>query len=309
MIATFERKTIKQLIVIGGPTASGKTALAVELARYFSTIVISADSRQFYKELSIGTAKPTEEEMSGIQHFFIGSHSIHLEMTAATYAKEAGDILDQQFKLHDTVILVGGSGMFIDALCNGLDDIPASKELRDQINTEFEEKGLDALLNELKASDSVYYEHVDKKNPVRIIRALEAIRLSGKPYSELRKAHKKELPFSIHRFVIDHPREQLYDRINRRVDMMMESGLLEEVRPLLPFRDLTALRTVGYSELFDYLEGKTSVEVAIELIKQNSRRYAKRQLTWFRRDPSIHWIPFDSVGKMKEEIVNLLPIS
>lgn len=304
MIATFERKTIKQLIVIGGPTASGKTGLAVELARHFSTVVLSADSRQFYKELSIGTAKPTTEEMKGVTHFFIDSHSIHNELTAASYAAEAEQLLTEQFKDHNTIILVGGSGMFIDALCKGLDDIPASKELRDQINIEYEQNGLEPLLEELRRIDPVYYSQVDKKNPVRIIRAIEAIRLSEIPFSELRKGEKKELPYSLKKFVIDHTREQLYERIDRRVDLMMEVGLLEEVRPLLQFRELTALKTVGYSELFDHLEGKTSLEEAIERIKQNSRRYAKRQLTWFRKDPDIQWIPFNTTEKMKADVLN-----
>lgn len=306
MIATFERKTIKQLIVIGGPTASGKTALAVELAKHFSTVVFSADSRQFYKELSIGTAKPTETEKSGIGHFFIDSHSIHEELTAATFAKEAEALLAEQFKEHETIILAGGSGMFIDALCKGLDDIPASRELRDLITQEYELNGLEHLLLELRQADPSYYAQVDKKNPVRIIRAIEAIRLSGKPYSELRKAESKGLPYEVRKFVIDHPRDQLYERIDRRVDIMMDAGLLEEVRPLLPYKDLTALRTVGYSELFDYMEGKTSLEEAVELIKQNSRRYAKRQLTWFRRDPSIQWIPYTTIQKMKEDILERL---
>lgn len=244
--------------------------------------------------------------MKGIQHYFVDSHSVQNELTAATYAKEATELLEKEFKKHDTIFLVGGSGMFIDALCNGLDNIPASKELRDQINQEVNDTGLDPLLNELKSKDPVYYNIVDKNNPARVIRAIEAIRLSGQPYSLLRKAEKKGLPYKIEKFVIDHPREQLYDRINRRVELMMDAGLLEEVRSVLPYRNLTALRTVGYSELFDYLEARTTLEEAVELIKQNSRRYAKRQLTWFRRDPSIQWLPFDTTEKMKEDLLSRL---
>ena len=303
MIATFEKKTIKRLIVIEGPTASGKTALTVELASHFSTVVFSADSRQFYKELSIGTAKPLDNEKKGIPHFFVGSHSIHKELTAASFAKEAEKLLAEQFKLHDTILLVGGSGMFIDALCDGLDDIPASRDLRDLITLEVEKNGLEALLNELEQTDPVYYAQVDRKNPVRIIRAIEAIRLSGKPYSEMRKAQKKGLPYDLQKFVIDYPRHALYERIDQRVDRMMDAGLLDEVRSLISFRDLNPLKTVGYSELFDYLEGKTSLSESIERVKQNSRRYAKRQLTWFRRDPSVNWIPFNTTEKMKEDIL------
>jgi tRNA dimethylallyltransferase len=242
-------------------------------------------------------------EQKDIKHYFIDSHSIHDELTAAQYAQEALELLDKLFKTHDQIILVGGSGMFIDALCNGLDDIPASKELRDKLNSELIENGLEALLTELKEKDPEYYNQVDKQNPARVIRALEAIRLSGLPYSTMRKATQKKHPFEIKRFVINHPREQLYDRINRRVDNMMAQGLLEEVKKVKDFRHLSSLRTVGYSELFDYLDNKTDLPTAVELIKQNTRRYAKRQLTWFRRDPSVVWIPFNSVENMKEDIL------
>jgi tRNA dimethylallyltransferase len=244
--------------------------------------------------------------MKGIQHFFIDSHSVENELTAATYATEASELLDSTFAEHDTVILVGGSGMFLDALCNGLDDIPASRELRDQIDLEFRTHGLEILLEELRSKDPGYYSKVDRNNPARVIRAIEAIRLSGQPYSTLRKAENKGLPYGIRKFVIDHPREQLYERINRRVDLMMDAGLLEEVRSVLQHKSLTALRTVGYMELFDFLDGRISLEDAVELIKQNSRRYAKRQLTWFRRDPSIEWIPFDTTEKMKEDVLDRL---
>lgn len=244
--------------------------------------------------------------MKGIQHFFIDSHSIKNELTAATYATEATELLNKAFAEHDTVILVGGSGMFIDALCNGLDDIPASRELRDKIDLEYRTHGLEVLLEELRSKDPEYYSKVDRNNPARVIRAIEAIRLSGQPYSTLRKAEKKGLPYGIRKFVIDHPREQLYERINSRVDLMMDAGLLDEVRSVLQYKSLSALRTVGYTELFNFLDGKISLEDAVELIKQNSRRYAKRQLTWFRRDPSIEWIPFDTTEKMKEDVLERL---
>jgi tRNA dimethylallyltransferase len=214
--------------------------------------------------------------------------------------------LNEVFKTHDRVILVGGSGMFIDALCNGLDDIPASKELRDLLNIELKEKGLQSLLTELKEKDPTYFEQVDKQNPARIIRALEAIRLSGLPFSAMRKATLKKRSFEVRKFVIDHPREQLYARINQRVERMMTQGLLNEVKRVKDLRHLSSLRTVGYTELFDFLENKIDLPTAVELIKQNTRRYAKRQLTWFRRDPSIVWIPFNDIEKMKESIVQSL---
>jgi tRNA dimethylallyltransferase len=204
--------------------------------------------------------------------------------------------------------MVGGSGMFIDALCNGLDDIPSSKELRDALNQELEETGLEKLLFELKEKDPTFYQLVDRKNPVRVLRAIEVIRLTGKPFSDFRKATKKEHPFTIHRFIIEHDREKLYERINMRVDLMMQQGLLEEVKSVLEFKNYNSLKTVGYSEIFQFLDGTISLENAIELIKQNSRRYAKRQLTWFRKHADAKWIPFDSLETMKNEVLNHLEL-
>ncbi len=302
----MQEKTIKRLIVIEGPTASGKTALSIALAKHFSTVILSADSRQFYKELSIGTAKPSLDEQDGILHYFIDSHSIHEEFTAAQFEKAANEVLTTEFQQYDNIILVGGSGMFIDALCNGLDEIPADKDLREALSIELEEKGLDALLAELQEKDPEFYAKVDQKNPVRILRAIEVIRLTGKTFSQMRKASKKEHPFEIVRFIIEHEREKLYERINLRVDLMMQQGLLAEVQRVHEFKNLNALRTVGYSELFDFLDGKTSLDEAIELIKQNSRRYAKRQLTWFRKHTDAHLIPFDTQEKMLLKVVNEL---
>lgn len=302
------KKKIKQLIIIEGPTASGKTALSVELAKHFSTVILSADSRQFYKELSIGTAKPSNEEQQGILHYFIDSHSINEEVTAANYAREGLKILDEEFKVHDTIVMVGGSGMFIDALAIGLDDIPTDKALREELNTQLTVQGLDTLLLELKEKDPNFYAVVDRQNPVRVIRALEAIRLTDKPFSELRKAVKKELPFSIRRFIIDHQRDKLYERIEERVDLMMNAGLLQEVENVFSKRHLNALRTVGYTELFAYLNNETTLEEAVALIKQNSRRYAKRQLTWFRKHHDAVWIPFDKTEKMVQKVLDELVI-
>lgn len=294
----------KTLIVIEGPTASGKTSLSVELAKRINTVILSADSRQFYKELSIGTAKPSKEEQQGIKHYFIDSHSIHEEITSGQYAEQALEILEKEFKLHDNIIMVGGSGMFIDAVCIGLDPIPKSDEIKLQVEKEFQETGLEPLLKELKEKDFNYFQTVDIQNPMRIMRAIEVIRLTGIPYSEQRKNSQSQKDFKIKRFVINHPREILYDRINLRVDMMIEQGLIDEVKAVEPFRNLTSLNTVGYKEIFDFLNGQTTIEIAIDKIKQNTRRYAKRQLTWFRRHPDAVWIDYKSNEEMCDEIMN-----
>ena len=304
-------KTIskKQLIVIEGPTASGKTALGIELAKRLKTVIISADSRQFYKEISIGTAKPSLEDQDGIKHYFIDSHFLTEEITSAGYAKEVLGILENEFKNSDSIVLVGGSGMFIDAVCIGLDEIPKSDELKKTITLQWENEGLESLLIELKEKDIVFYNEVDKENPMRVIRAIEAIRLTGEPFSKLRNQKKKDLPFDVRRFVINHPREVLYDRINRRVDMMIDNGLLDEVKSVHHLKHLSTLKTVGYSELFQFLEARLSFQQAINLIKQNTRRYAKRQLTWFRKHPEAIWINYTTTEEMSNEIVRLLEIS
>lgn len=298
-----EVNSVKELIVIGGPTAVGKTALSVALAKEWNTVVISADSRQFYREMSIGTAKPSLEEMQEIPHFFVDSHSIKDEVNSSRFAKEAEILLKKLFQQHDKIILTGGSGMFIDALCYGLDDIPHQKSIQEQLNLEYLENGIQPLLNELEQKDFVYYNQVDKNNPVRILRALEVIRITGLPYSLLRKGTKKQHDFSIRYFVIDAPREILYERINLRVEKMVENKLKEEAKSLLPYRNLKPLATVGYTEWFNYFDGKTDKETCIDLIKQNSRRYAKRQITWFKRNEDVIWIPFGTVDEMKELVI------
>ena len=244
--------------------------------------------------------------MQGIPHFFIHSHSVEDEVSAARFEKEALQIIDVQFQHHDAIVLTGGSGMFVDALCEGLDPIPASKELRDELIRDAE-NDLNVLLSELKQKDPEYYRKVDRNNPARLIRAIEVIRLTGKTYSSQRKAMPVKRPFNIHRFVIEHEREKLYERINLRVDLMMKDGLLDEVKRVLPFRQLTPLNTVGYKELFDYIDGKTTIDEAVELMKRNSRRYAKRQLTWLRRHPEAQWIPFDTTDLMIQNIFSKLP--
>ncbi|MBB78526.1 MAG: tRNA (adenosine(37)-N6)-dimethylallyltransferase MiaA [Crocinitomicaceae bacterium] len=300
-------KKIKHLIVIEGPTASGKTSLSIELAKHFNTSILSADSRQFYKELNIGTAKPDLEEQDGIKHYFVDSHSVIDEVTSAKFEKDGLIVLNQIFKSNDVAILVGGSGMFINALCYGLDDIPTDSNIKSQIISEHEKYGTLPLLNELKEKDIKYYQEVDRNNPMRIIRAIEVIRITGKKYSELRKSKTKAAnnrTFKIHKYIINHNRTQLYNRINLRVDKMIEKGLIKEVKSLIKYRKLNSLKTVGYKEIFNYLDGYNSLESTIIKIKQNTRRYAKRQLTWFRKDKSANWINFDTNKKMKEIILS-----
>lgn len=285
------------LVVIGGPTASGKTALAVHLAQTLNTVVFSADSRQFYTEMSIGTARPTEEEQHGIPHFFIGTHSIHNELTASTYANEALSELNRQFEKNNTIILVGGSGLYIDALCDGLDEIPRCQNTRDQLTEEWKQHGLQPILRELGEKDADILATIDQSNPMRVIRALEVVRLTGKPFSQWKTNAPQKRPFKVKRLVIDIPREILYERINQRVDEMFSAGLVDEAHSLYPFKQLTVLNTVGYRELFDYFDGSCTLDEAIDRIKMNSRRYAKRQLTWFRRHPDAIWVdPTDYEG-------------
>jgi tRNA dimethylallyltransferase len=278
--------------------------LAISLAKKMNTVILSADSRQFYKETSIGTAKPSLEEQAGIKHYFIDSHSIHQPLTAAHFEKEALEILKTEFQQHETIILVGGSGLFIDALCHGLDDVPHDENIKNQLNTEFESQGLAPLLAELETKDPIFYAKVDLKNPMRIIRALEVIRITNKPFSSFHAFESKKRPFEFQKFVIDLPRELLYERINIRVDVMVENGLLQEVQDLLAWQNLSALNTVGYAELFDYFNHKISLEEAIELIKTNSRRYAKRQLTWFRRDEKAIWIQELTTENQVQKIIS-----
>lgn len=278
--------------------------MGIALAKHWNTIVLSADSRQFYKETAIGTAKPSLEEQDGVKHYFVDSHSIHEPLTSAQYEKDALAILEEEFKSRDIILMVGGSGMFVDALCYGLDDIPHNAEVKNELNQAFEQNGLEPLLLELKEKDPAYYESTDQKNPVRIIRALEVIRISGKTYSSYQKFQPQVRDFEIHKFVIDLPREYLYQRINKRVELMLEAGLLEEVKSLFKWKDLQTLNTVGYSELFSYLNDEIDLDRAIELIQQNTRRYAKRQLTWFRRDPKNQWISETDFNEQFQYVLN-----
>ncbi len=300
----------KTLIVVAGPTAVGKTAAAIELAKYYHTVVISADSRQFFREMSIGNAKPSQQELAAVKHYFIDSHSITEPFSVGDFEKQGLALLDELFKTHDQVVLAGGSGLYIKAICEGFDDLPtADTAVRERLNQELEEKGISYLQQKLLLADPAYYNEVDLDNPQRIIRALEVFESSGKPFSSFRQATVNKRPFNIIKLALNLPREVLYNRINERVDLMVQQGLLAEVEALLPSRHLNALNTVGYAELFDYFDDKTNLEKAIEMIKQNTRRFAKRQLTWFRKDSSFHWFQAsdpDVVDQMTSTIDSVL---
>ena len=278
------------MVCIVGPTAVGKTNVAITLAQQFSAEIVSADSRQFFKEMSIGTAKPSPEELAAAPHHFINSHSITQAFSVGDFEKEALSLLENLFKKHSIAFLVGGSGLYVQAITQGFDSLPkAPPELRAELNKQLTEEGIESLQKRLEALDPTYYNEVDIYNPQRIIRALEVCISTGQPFSAYRTYAANERPFEVLTIGLNTERSQLYDRINKRVDTMMEQGLLAEVETLLPYRELNALQTVGYQELFDYLEGKKSLEKAVEEIKQNTRRFAKRQLTWFRKNTETHW--------------------
>lgn len=274
----------KFLIVIAGPTASGKTSLGIQLAQKYGTVILSADSRQFYKEMSIGTAKPNTEELAAAKHLFIDNLSIQEEYTVGQYEKDAIDILNELFKTKDVVLLVGGSGLFIKAVLEGLDQFPeVPQPTRNKWTKLYEDKGIEELQTLLEKQDPEYFKEVDIQNPHRLIRALSVVDVSGKPFSSFRNKSGKKRDFMPISIKLNWDREALYNRINLRVDQMMEQGLLEEAKTLFPLKDLNALQTVGYQEFFDFFEGKISKEEAIELLKRNTRRYAKRQMTWLRK--------------------------
>lgn len=299
---------IKSLIIIAGPTAIGKTAQSIAIAKQLNCPIISADSRQFFKEMSIGTAKPTQEEMQGVPHYFIDSHSITEEYNVGKFETDVLALLDKLFKTHKQVILVGGSGLYIDAVCKGFDKLPeAEPEIRNKINLLFEEKGIEGIQTLLHELDPAYYNKVDLNNRQRLSRALEVCITTGKPYSELRKGKSIKRNFNTIKIGLNITREALYARINQRVDTMMANGLLQEVRSLLPSKNLNALQTVGYQELFSYLEGETDLTTAVDLIKQNTRRFAKRQLTWFRKEEDMKWFEPNEVDNIMEYIKALTP--
>lgn len=280
----------KKLIILLGPTGVGKTELSLQMAEELGTEIISCDSRQMYREMKIGTAAPTEEELKRVPHHFIGHLSIHDYYSCGRFEIDALAKCNELFQSHDTVIMTGGSMLYIDAVCKGIDDIPnIDKELRQSLLERYQNEGIENIRQELKILDPDYYKIVDLQNHKRIIHALEVCIQSGKPYSSFRSESVKKRPFTIEKIGLNRPREVLYDRINKRVDIMMENGLLEEAKNLYPYKGLNALNTVGYKELFNYFDGIWTLDFAIQMIKQNSRRYAKKQLTWFNRDSEITW--------------------
>jgi tRNA dimethylallyltransferase len=276
----------KYLIVVSGPTAIGKTALSLEIAKKYNSEIISCDSRQFFKEMSIGTAVPSKDELEEVKHHFIQNMSIADTYSVGKFERDALTKIEELHKSSNIVVMVGGSGLYIDAVCRGLDDFPTvSKELRDELNNRCKTEGIEVLANELQLIDPEYHKIVDKLNPHRIIRALEIYKASGKTFTSFRIRQQQQRNFKTVKVILSREREELYQRINKRVDIMLEQGLLEEVKSVYQYKDNNALQTVGYKELFAHLDGEISLEFAISEIKKNTRRYAKRQMTWFRRDP------------------------
>ncbi len=297
----------KTLIIILGPTAVGKSSLSIELAKLYNTEIISADSRQIYKELSIGTAVPDSQELNTVKHHCIHNHSMHDYFSASDFEVEALEILDSIFKMNNIAVMTGGSMMYIDALCNGIDDLPSiDHEIRNQLITRFEKEGIEPLRFELKKIDPEYYNTSDIKNPKRILHALEIFYMTGKKYSSLRTNTKKQRNFNIVKIGLNTDRKILHEKINLRVDEMINKGLVEEARSVYQFRHLNSLKTVGYRELFGYFDNEYDLATAIELIKRNSRRYARRQLTWFNRDKEINWFNPEDKAKIFSFIDNLI---
>lgn len=285
------QKEKRLLIVVAGPTAVGKTAYCVELAKKYNTEIISADSRQFYKELSIGTAKPSVEEQGGVKHHFIDSHSIHEYFSPGDFEREALKLLDQLFQQHEVVIATGGSGLYLKALTDGLDEMPeVDLDLREKLNNRLALEGIEVLADELKQLDPDYAAQVDIQNPQRIVRALEVCLSTGKPYSSFRNAKKAQRPFEMQLICLDRPREILYQRIDDRMDEMLKKGLVEEAKQFEQFQDLYALKTLGYKEVYGHLRGEYDEAEMIRLLKRNSRHYAKKQLTWFRHQGGYEFV-------------------
>lgn len=294
----------KHLIVLAGPTASGKTATAIKLAKALDAEIISADSRQFYKELSIGTAAPTAEELSQVKHHFVHNLSIEDKYDVADYERDVLDFLKQYFNTKNVAIMTGGSGLFIDAVCNGLDSMPdISEDVRERVSKMLEADGIEGLQREVERVDNDYFQVVDKQNPRRLQRALEVYYQTGRPYSAFRQRNVAKRDFDIVKLAILWDRDNLIERINQRVDMMMQQGLLDEVKSVYPKRHLNSLNTVGYKELFDYLDGKCTLEQAVDQIKINTRQYAKRQMTWLRKDNDYQWFTIDEVEIIIENLM------
>lgn len=291
----------KTVIIIAGPTAVGKTAVAIDVAKHFQTEIISADSRQCFKEMNIGVARPSRDELQQVPHHFIASHSIHDEVTAVTFEQYALVKIKELFQQHDTVVMTGGTGLYIKAFCEGLDAIPeVPQQVRSKISIQYELGGLRWLQDEIKAKDPEFFQSGEIHNPQRVMRALEVLETTGESILHFRKGKKAERDFAIKKIGLELPKEELRQRIDKRVDEMLDKGLLDEVKSLLPYKQLNALQTVGYAELFDFLENKKTLPKAIEEIKIHTRQYAKRQLTWFKKDKGFEWIShFDIFAILK----------
>ncbi|OQP64579.1 tRNA (adenosine(37)-N6)-dimethylallyltransferase MiaA [Niastella populi] len=297
--------TEKTCVIIAGPTAVGKTAAAIAVARHFNTAVISADSRQCFKEMTIGVAKPSHSELQQVHHYFINSHSIHDDVNAAVFEQYALQAADEIFQQHDLAVVTGGTGLYIKAFCEGLDDMPpVSINIRQAITAQYERAGLAWLQQQVQEQDPLYYATGEVQNPQRLIRALEVKQATGESIRTFQQGKKAARPFRIIKLGLELPKPELHARINTRVDQMMEQGLLNEVKQLVPYKQLNALQTVGYSELFEYLDGKITLQQAIDQIKTNTRQYAKRQMTWFKRDANMQWFSPDAVENIVEKVVN-----
>ena len=294
--------------MILGPTGVGKTELCLRVAEYFHIPIINADSRQIFREIPIGTAAPTEEQQHRVKHYFVGTHSIEDYYSASMYEQDALNVIQEQLATNNLALMSGGSMMYIDAVCNGIDDIPTvNDDIRTEMKRRYEAEGLDALVEELRQLDPEHYAIVDKKNYRRVIHALEICHQTGRTYTSFRVGEKKERPFRTLKIGLNRDREELYRRINLRVDNMMRNGLLDEVKRMYPKRHLNALNTVGYKELFNYLDGTWTLDEAVERIKGNTRRYMRKQLTWFKRDDSIHWYSpddYDNIIQLIEHYIN-----
>ncbi len=290
---------MKKLVVIAGPTASGKTSLSIRLALHYQSEILSADSRQFYRKMDIGTAKPSKEELEKVPHHFINSLGIDEKYNVGRFEEEALKKTSLLFKNYDILFLTGGSGLYIDALCNGIDDLPGTEiSVREELNRIYKTEGIEALQKKLLETDPEYYSQTDKNNPHRLIRALEVSIISGRKYSSFRKNISKKRDFITKKIGLLIDRVELYNRINLRVDAMIKNGLVKEVQALLPYRNENALQTVGYKEIIEFSDHKISLDEAIEAIKQNTRNYAKRQMTWFRKDKEIHWFEPEEFGSI-----------
>lgn len=298
-------KSNKTLLVLLGPTGVGKTEISLQLAERFACPIISSDSRQFYRELKIGTAAPTDGQLARVKHYFIGSHSIHDDYSAGQYELDVMQLLNKLFEEQNVVMLVGGSMMYIDAVCAGIDDIPnVDVETREYWKNVYAERGLEFIQQELYRLDPKHYQEVDLMNYKRVLHALEICSITGKPFSDIRTGIKKNRPFDILKIGLNRPRPELYDRINLRVLEMISDGLVDEARKYYEYRHLNTLNTVGYKELFEYFDGNWPLDFAVNMIQQDSRRYAKRQLTWFNRDTTIRWFHPDDADQLNEFLSN-----